>query len=70
LFDTSLIIDTKGSSIFQTVEKYFTKKNVPLTNIITCAMDGASSMNGHHVEFIAHLKKAVQGINCVHCIIH
>lgn len=37
LFATNLITDTKGSLIFQTVEEYFTRKNVPLTNIIACA---------------------------------
>ncbi|XP_050528101.1 SCAN domain-containing protein 3-like [Daktulosphaira vitifoliae] len=70
LFATSLIIDTKGSSIFQAVEEYFTRKNVPLTNIIACATDCAPSMTGRHVGFIAHLKKAVPGIICVHCVIH
>jgi hypothetical protein len=54
------------------VEKYFTRKNVPLTNIIACAIDGASSMTGRHVGFIcwAHLKKAIPGIICVHYVIH
>jgi hypothetical protein len=70
LFDTSLITDTKESLIFQTVEEYFTRKNVLLTNIIACAMDGAPSMTGHHVGFIAHLKKATPDIICVHCVIH
>lgn len=70
LFATSLITDTKGSSIFQAVEEYFIRKNVPLTNIIACATDGAPSMTGRHVGFIAHLKKAVPGVICVHCVIH
>jgi hypothetical protein len=52
------------------VEEYFTRKNVPLTNIIACAMDGTSSMTGRHVRFIAHLKKAIPGIICVHFVIH
>jgi len=43
----SLITDTKGSSIFQGVVEYFTGKNVPLTNIIACATDGAPPMTRH-----------------------
>ncbi|XP_050527964.1 SCAN domain-containing protein 3-like [Daktulosphaira vitifoliae] len=70
LFAISLITDTKGSSIFQAMEEYFTRKNVPLTNIIACATDGASSMTGRHVGFIAHLKNKVPGVICVHCVIH
>jgi hypothetical protein len=52
------------------VEEYFTRINVPLTNIIAMAMDGATSMTSRHVGFVAHLKKAVLGIICVHCVIH
>jgi hypothetical protein len=70
LFDTSLITDIERSSIFQTVEEYFTRKYIPLTNIIACAMDGAPSMTGHHIGFIVHLKKTVPGIICVYCVIH
>ncbi|XP_025191177.1 SCAN domain-containing protein 3-like [Melanaphis sacchari] len=69
LFATSLTTDTKGSLIFQAVEEYFIRKNVPLTNIIVCATDVAPSMTGRHVGFLAHLKKAVPGIICVHCVV-
>jgi hypothetical protein len=41
-----------------------------LTNIIAHTIDGAPSMTSRHVEFIAHLKKAVPGITCVHCVIN
>ncbi|XP_025405011.1 SCAN domain-containing protein 3-like [Sipha flava] len=70
LFATSLITDTKGSSIFQAVEEYFIRKNVLLTNIIAYATNGAPSMTGRHVGYIAHLKKAVPGVICVHYVIH
>jgi len=60
LFAKSLITDTKGSSIFQMVNEYFTQKNIPLTNIIACATDGTPSTTGRHVEFIANLKKPFQ----------
>lgn len=70
LFPKSLNSDTKWSSIFQTVDEYFTSKSVPLTNIIACTTDGAPSMTRRHIAFIAHLKKTVPGVICVHCIIH
>jgi len=60
LFAKRLITDTKESSVFQAVDEYFTRKNVPLTNIIACATDGAPSMTGRHNGFIAHLKKPSQ----------
>ena len=70
LFARSLITDTKGLTIFNEVVTYFSECNIPLKNIIACATDGAPSMIGRYNGFIAHLKKAVPGIFCIHCIIH
>ena len=70
LFARSLIIDTKGLTIFNEVVTYFSECNIPLKNIIACATDDAPSMIGRYNGFIAHLKKAVPGIFCIHCIIH
>ena len=44
-FDTH----TKGESIFHVVKTYFMEKNIPLSNITTCATDGATSMVGRYV---------------------
>ncbi|XP_072384697.1 zinc finger MYM-type protein 6-like [Diabrotica undecimpunctata] len=62
LFVRSLITDTKGSSIFEGVKRFFEEKEIPLLNIIACATDGAAAMTGRHQGFIAHLKQAVPGI--------
>ncbi|XP_072392498.1 protein FAM200C-like [Diabrotica undecimpunctata] len=70
LFVRSLITDTKRSSIFEVIKKFFEEKEIPLLNIIACASDDAAAMTGHHMGFIAHLKQAVPGILCVHCDIH
>ena len=37
--------DTKGESVYRAVENYFQKKSIPLTNIISCATDGAPSVD-------------------------
>ncbi|XP_072401098.1 zinc finger MYM-type protein 6-like [Diabrotica undecimpunctata] len=70
LFIRSLITDTKGSSIFEVIKRFFEEKEIPLLNMIACATDGAAAMTGRHWGFIAHLKQAVPGILCIHCIIH
>ncbi len=57
LFADKLITDTKGTSIFAMVKSYFEKNNIPLTNIIACATDGAPSMVGRYCGFMAHLKR-------------
>ncbi|XP_076322057.1 SCAN domain-containing protein 3-like [Tachypleus tridentatus] len=46
------------------------ENNIPLKNIIACATDGAPSMTGRYKGFIAHLKKAVPEVFCIHCVIH
>ena len=48
----------------------FSEKNIPLTNIISCATDGAPSMVGRHRGFLSYLKKAVPKVLTVHCVIH
>jgi zinc finger BED domain-containing protein 5/7/8/9 len=70
LFARSLIADTKGESIFNTVKDYFKEKNIPLANIMSVATDGAPAMVGRHRGFIALLKKEVPDILTVHCVIH
>lgn len=70
LFAKSLIMDTKGLTIFKVVENFFVEKGIPITNCIACATDGAPAMIGRQRGFIAHLKNAVPGILTVHCVIH
>ena len=70
LFPRLLETDTKGESVYRAVEDYFQKKSIPLTDIISCATDGAPSMVGRHREFLSYLKKAVPKVLTVHCVIH
>ncbi|XP_072378803.1 zinc finger MYM-type protein 6-like [Diabrotica undecimpunctata] len=70
LFVRSLTTDTKGFFIFEVIKRFFEEKEIPLLNMIACATDDAAAMTGRHWGFIAHLKQAVPGILCVHCVIH
>ena len=70
LFAHLLETDTKGESVYRAVEDYFQKKSIQLTNIISCATDGALSMVGRHCGFLSYLKKAVLKVLTVHCVIH
>ena len=70
LFSESLTADTKASTIFKKVEKVFKDKQIPMSNVIACATDGAPAMIGRHRGFIQHMKTASPGILAIHCIIH
>lgn len=70
LFARNLETDTKGETIFNTLENFFFEKGIPLNNIISAATDGAPAMVGRYVGFIAHLKKKVPDVLAVHCVIH
>ena len=70
LFAKLLETNTKGESIFHIVKAFFEEKNIPLTNIVACATDGAPAMTGRHRGFLSFLKKAIPGIVTVHCVIH
>lgn len=61
LFARTLIADTKGKSIFNTVKDYFKKNNFPLLNIMSVATDRAPAMAGRHRGFIAFLNKRYTG---------
>uniref|UniRef100_A0A5S6Q4E5 DUF4371 domain-containing protein n=1 Tax=Trichuris muris TaxID=70415 RepID=A0A5S6Q4E5_TRIMR len=70
LFARELPTDSKGTSIFLMVNEFFKEKEIPLTNIIAVATDGAPSMVGCRTGFISHLKKVVPGVLAIHCVIH
>lgn len=67
LFVRQLKTDTKGESIFH-VEQFFKDKEIPLTNILACATDGAPSMTGRYSGCVAYLKKAEP--NVYHSLCH
>lgn len=70
LFARNLETDTKGETIFDTLEKFCDEKEIPLKNIISVATDGAPAMTGRHKGFIAYLKNKVPDVLAVHCVIH
>lgn len=70
LFAKPLITDTKGSSIFHIVQKYMEEHNIPITNIIGCATDGAPAMIGRQRGFIGHLKRVAPNVFTIHCVVH
>ncbi|CAH1954497.1 unnamed protein product [Acanthoscelides obtectus] len=57
LFARTLITDTK-------------EKAIPLSNIISVAIDGAPAMVGRYPGFISYLKQNVSGVLAKHCVIH
>ena len=70
LFAKELETHTTGESVFQLVVGFFNEKEIPLTNIVSCATDGAPSMLSSYRGFIKYLKEAVPGVLTVHCVIH
>lgn len=70
LFARNLETNTKGETIFNTLEKFCDEKQIPLKNIISIATDGAPAMTGRHKGFIAYLKNKVPDVLAVHCVIH
>ncbi|XP_053891583.1 protein ZBED8-like [Malaclemys terrapin pileata] len=70
LFAKNLQTDTKGESIFHSLEEFFKEKEIPLSNILSVATYGAPAMIGRYRDFLAYLKKAVPNVFAVHCVIH
>lgn len=70
LFARNLETDTKGESIFNTMNKFFQEKGIPVCNILSAATDGAPAMTGRHKGFISYLKQAVPNVLAIHCVIH
>ena len=70
LFARPLVTDSKGESIFKLVEYFFTEKEIPLSNILACATDGAPAMVGRQRGFISYMKRAVPELFAIHCVVH
>ena len=50
--------------------QYFNNENIPLTNLINIAPDGAAAMTGKVKRFIYRMKSVAPHIFHIHCIIH
>lgn len=70
LFARNLETDTKGETIFNTLQKFCDEKEIPLKNIVSAATDGAPAMTGRYKGFIAYLKNKIPDVLAVHCVIH
>lgn len=56
LFAKELQTDTKGELIFQALEKFFKEKEIPMSNILSVADNGAPAMIGSYRDFLAYFK--------------
>ncbi len=70
MFARYLVTDTRGQTIFNAVDAYLREKAIPITNILTCATDGAPAMVGQYRGFTSLLKERVPHVLTVHCVIH
>ena len=70
LFARTLETDTKGGTVFSTLEGFLNERNIPMKNIIACATDGAAAMVGKYRGFTAFLKKAIPHVMTIHCVVH
>lgn len=70
LFAKLLTTNTTGASVFETLENFFVEKNIPFTNVIACATDGAPAMVGRYRGFVSRLKNVAPNVLTIHCIIH
>ena len=53
IFAISLLADTRATTVFNAVEKFYEEKETSKPNILQCAIDGAATMVGKHLGFIA-----------------
>ena len=57
IFAISLPADTRATTIFNALEKFYEEKEIPMQNILQCATDNAATMVGKQQEFIALMIK-------------
>ncbi|CAK1578262.1 unnamed protein product [Parnassius mnemosyne] len=65
IFARNLVTDTKGETIFKTLEKFCDEKGIPLKNIISATTDGAPDVTGCQKGFIAYLKNKIPDVLAV-----
>ena len=70
LFARILKTDTKGETVYNTFKEYLSDKGIPLSNIMSAAVDGAPSMVGRYRGFLGLLKKDLPSVVTIHCVIH
>ena len=70
VFAKYLRLDSKGETIYKTLQEYFEFHDIPLTNITAVTCDGVPAMIGRYRGFSAFLKETVPEIITVHCVTH
>ena len=70
IFAISLPADTRSTTVFNSVKKFYEEKDIPTQNTLECATDGVATMVGKHRGFIAVMKKKIPGLIATHRIIH
>ncbi|XP_014773603.1 SCAN domain-containing protein 3-like [Octopus bimaculoides] len=70
LFIKSLSETINGEDIFNEVMQYFNDRNIPLTNWINIASDGAAAMTGKVKDFVSKMKSVSPHTFYIHCVIH
>ena len=66
----SLKTTTTLRDIYAAVKLYFTENSIPISNLISVAIGGASAMMGRHNGVLKLLKNDDPSIMTMHCIIH
>ncbi|XP_029653656.1 zinc finger MYM-type protein 6-like [Octopus sinensis] len=71
LFTEKLLLDSRDATIFHTLKSFLFEQNIPLSNILACASNGAPSMIGRYRGFSSLLKREISHqILTVHCLAH
>jgi len=63
------LIDTRSDTIYAAVYDYLHNNEIPLSNLVQIATDGASAMTGKHNGFVAKVKEVPPHIMTIHSII-
>ena len=70
IFCQSLETTITAQDIYDVVKRYFTENDIPISNIMSVAADGAPAMMGKHKGVLKLLKNDNPRMMAVHCIIH
>ena len=66
----SLDTSTKGTDIFNAIDKFFSENKLDWKRVTECSMDGAPSMMGKNIGLRGILARKHPHIKIRHCIIH
>ena len=69
LFAINLPADTRATTVFNAVERFYEEKEIPRQIILQCATDGAAAMVGKRRGFIKLIKK-IPRLSATHFVIN